>query len=326
MIPYFDAHCDTLYRCLETGEHSPLEYGENKGEQMAYFARCEELRQNGGHVDLQRGKQFSLFGQVFALFHDAAEAPADGMWAQCNRLHDFFLREMEENSDLVSHCRNGTEINAAVAAGKCAALLSIEGADLIECDVGKIETVAKWGVRMLNPVWNRANILSGTNLEEPDRGLSDQGREFIRELYRHHIYPDVSHLSNRGFWDLAEMAEGPIVASHSNSRVLCPHRRNLTDEQFCAIRDSGGVVGLNFYLDFVGENTMDALVAHVERFLALGGEKALCLGGDLDGCEVLAAEMNGIQDVPRLYDALAARGYSETLLYDLFWDNLRRLF
>ena len=166
----------------------------------------------------------------------------------------------------------------------------------------------------------------GMSLEESDRGLSDYGREFIRELYRHHIYPDVSHLSDRGFWDLIEMAEGPVVASHSNSRALCPHRRNLTDEQFCAIRDSGGVVGLNFYLSFVGASSMDALVDHVEHLLTLGGEKTLCLGGDLDGCEVLAANMQGIQDVPRLYEALVSRGYDETLLYDLFWNNLRRLF
>ena len=326
MIPYFDAHCDTLYRCLETGETSPLEYGENREEQIKYFALCRNLRHNGGHVDLQRGSVFSRFAQVFALFHDAAEAPADGMWAQCNRIYDLFLREMAENRDIVSHCRNEDEINVAVAAGKCAALLSIEGADLLECDASKIETVARWGVRLLNPVWNRANSLSGTNLEEPDRGLSDRGREFIRELYRYHIYPDVSHLSDKGFWDLVEMKEGPIVASHSNSRAVCAHRRNLTDEQFCAIRDSGGVVGLNFYSRFVGENTLDGLVAHVEHFLALGGEKTLCLGGDLDGCEVLAANMQGIQDVPQIYDALAARGYGETLLYDLFWNNLQRLF
>ncbi|MBR5571258.1 MAG: membrane dipeptidase [Oscillospiraceae bacterium] len=326
MISYFDAHCDTLFRCLETGMHSPLEYGQSREEQMAYFARCEGLRQNGGHVDLQRGTGFSRFGQVFALFHDAAEAPDDGMWAQCNRLHEFFLREMAANGDLVAHCRNGGEIDAAVASGKCAALLSVEGADLIECDAARIETAANWGVRLMNPVWNRANVLSGTNLEESDRGLSEQGREFICELYRHSIYPDVSHLSDRGFWDLIEMAEGPVVASHSNSRMLCPHRRNLTDDQFRAIRDSGGVVGLNFYLSFVGENTMDALVAHLEHFLALGGEKTLCLGGDLDGCEVLASDMQGIQDVPRLYEALAVRGYGQALLDDLFWNNLRRLF
>ena len=144
-------------------------------------------------------------------------------------------------------------------------------------------------------------------------------------LEEHEIYPDVSHLSDAGFWDLVRMAKRPIVASHSNARAVCPHRRNLTDDQFRAIRDLGGVVGLNLYLDFVGQPTMDALVAHVEHFLNLNGEKTVCLGGDLDGCEALAAGMTGMQDAPKLYDALKARGYSEALLEDIFWNNLRRL-
>ena len=325
MIPYFDAHCDTVYRCLETGETSALDYGDSREEQCRYYAASDHLRRNGGHFDLERSRQFSRCAQFFALFHDAAEAPADGLWAQCRRMHDFFLREMVDNADIVCHCRTGWEVDEAAAAGKAAALLSMEGADLIDCDVHKVETVAHWGVRLLNPVWNRANVLSGTNAEDPERGLSAEGRDFIRALEEYGIYPDVSHLSDAGFWDLVHIARRPIVASHSNARAVCPHRRNLTDDQFRAIRDSGGVVGLNLYLHFVGKPTMDALVAHVEHFLALDGEKTLCLGGDLDGCEALAAGMTGMQDVPKLYEALKARGYSNALLEDIFWNNLRRL-
>ncbi len=325
MIPYFDAHCDTVYRCLETGETSALDYGDSREEQCRYYAASAHLRKNGGHIDLERSRQFSCCAQFFALFHDAAEAPADGLWAQCRRMHDFFLREMDDNADIARHCRTGREVDETAAAGKTAALLSIEGADLIECDVYKVETVAQWGVRFLNPVWNRANVLSGTNAEDPERGLSAEGRDFIHVLEEHAIYPDVSHLSDAGFWDLVHIARRPIVASHSNARAVCPHRRNLTDDQFRAIRDLGGVVGLNLYLDFVGRPTMDALVAHVEHFLALDGEKTLCLGGDLDGCEALAAGMAGMQDVPKLYEALKARGYGDALLEDIFWNNLRRL-
>lgn len=325
MIPYFDAHCDTICRCLETGEFSALEYGDSREEQRRYYAASTHLRENGGHIDLIRGGEFSRYGQFFALFHDVAEAPPDGMWAQCQRMHDFLLSEMAENRDIACHCRTGAEVDEAVADGKVAALLSIEGADLIDCDVHKIETVAGWGVRFLNPVWNRANVLSGTNAEETERGLSATGREFVRVLEECGIYPDVSHLSDAGFWDLVGMARHPVIASHSNARAICPHRRNLTDDQFRAIRDLGGVVGINLYLHFVGEPTMDALVAHVEHFLALDGEKTLCLGGDLDGCEVLAAGMTGVQNVTKLYAALKARGYGETLLEDIFWNNLRRL-
>ena len=325
MLSYFDAHCDTIYRCLETGENSALDYGENREEQRRYYAASTHLRENGGHIDLLRGKKFQRCAQFFALFHDAVEAPTDGMWAQCQRMHDFFLREMTDNADIARHCRTGAEVDEAVSQGMVAALLSIEGADLMDCDVHKIETVSGWGVRLLNPVWNRANVLSGTNAEEPERGLSAEGRDFIRVMEEYGIYPDVSHLSDAGFWDLVRMARRPIIASHSNARAICPHRRNLTDDQFRAIRDLGGVVGLNLYLHFVGEPTMDALVAHVEHFLALGGEKTLCLGGDMDGCEALAGGMTGMQDMPKLYDALKARGYGEALLEDIFWNNLRRL-
>ena len=325
MLSYFDAHCDTIYRCLETGENSALDYGENREAQRRYYAASTHLRENGGHIDLLRGKKFQRCAQFFALFHDAVEAPTDGMWAQCQRMHDFFLREMTDNADIARHCRTGAEVDEAVSQGMVAALLSIEGADLIDCDVHKIETVSGWGVRFLNPVWNRANVLSGTNAEEPERGLSAEGRDFIRTLEEHDIYPDVSHLSDTGFWDLVRMARRPVIASHSNARGICPHRRNLTDDQFRAIRDLGGVVGLNLYLHFVGEPTTDALVAHVEHFLALGGEKTLCLGGDMGGCEALAGGMTGMQDMPKLYDALKARGYGEALLEDIFWNNLRRL-
>lgn len=325
-IPYFDAHCDTIYRCLMTGSEVTLDFGADMEEQKQYFAACKCLRENGGHIDLVRGRQFARYGQFFALYFDAADAPSDGMWAQCQRLHDCFLHEMAQNCDLICHCRTGREIDCAVKSGKMAAVLSIEGADLIECDVHKIKTVADWGVRFLNPVWNRANVLSGTNCEDPQRGLSDKGRDFIRQMEHCHIYADVSHLSNQGFWDLCRMTTKPIVASHSNSRALCPHPRNLTDDQFRAIRDTGGVVGMNFYSHFIGEHpTIDNLVRHMEHFLTMNGEKTVCMGGDLDGCEELPAGMQGMEDVPKIWQALERRGYPRTLLEDLFWNNLRRL-
>lgn len=325
-IPYFDAHCDTIYRCLMTGGEVTLDFGEDAEEQRRFFAKCGCLRENEGHIDLMRGRRFARFGQFFALFFDAADAPEDGMWAQCRRLHDRFVQEMAANADLICHCRTGAEIDRAVKNGKMAALLSMEGADLIECDVHKLQTAADWGVRFLNPVWNRANALSGTNSEEQERGLSDKGRDFIRQMERCGIYADVSHLSDRGFWDLCRMTTRPIVASHSNSRALCDHPRNLTDDQFRAIRDTGGVVGINFYSRFIGRQpAVEDLVRHIEHFLAMDGEKTVCMGGDLDGCEELPQGMQGMEDVPKLWQALEERGYPRPLLEDLFWNNLRKL-
>ena len=322
MISYFDAHCDTIHRCA-------VRRSDTVGmpdDIRAYFAAVESLRQNGGHVDLLRGGQFRRYAQFFALYHDPDCPPEDGLWAQCLRMHDCFLREMAACADLARHCRTASEVDAAVSDGKIAALLSVEGADLLDCDPDRIGTAADWGVRLLNPVWNHPNVLCGTNKHDTDRGLSQQGRDFIRRLEEHAIYADVSHMSDPGFWDLIGMTHRPVVASHSNSRAVWPHPRNLTDDMFRAIRDSGGVVGINLYSAFVGQTgSMEELVAHVEHFLALDGEKTLCMGGDLDGCETLAAGMKGVQDVPQLHEALAARGYSKDLLEDIFWNNLMRL-
>ncbi|MBQ2062526.1 MAG: membrane dipeptidase [Oscillospiraceae bacterium] len=322
MISYFDAHCDTIHRCAIRPEDTvgmPEDF-------RRYFADVESLRSNKGHVDLLRGGQFRRYAQFFALYHDPFYPPPDGLWAQCLRMHECFLREMADNADLVRHCCTAADVNAAVEDGRTAALLSVEGADLLDCDSRRIDIVADWGVRLFNPVWNHPNILCGTNKHDTGRGLSQKGREFIRRLEERGIYADVSHISDPGFWDLVGMARRPVVASHSNSRALCNHPRNLTDDMFRAIRDSGGVVGINLYSGFVGEaGSMEELTAHVEHFLELGGEKTLCIGGDLDGCESLAAGMRGVQDVPQLCEALAKRGFGEELLEDIFWNNLMRI-
>lgn len=322
-IPYFDGHCDTIWRCMN--EQPVPTYGDTEAEQRAYFSACTSLRENGGHVDLCRGQQYRRRAQIFALFADAAQLPENGPWAELCAMHDWFTARMPENADIISLCRTGAEVDAAAAAGKTAALLSIEGADLLDCDVAKLETVAAWGVRMLNPVWNNANALSGSCAQDSDRGLSIKGVEFVAKMEDMGIFVDISHISDNGFWDVIRSAKRPVVASHSNARTICPHRRNLTDDMFRAIRDTGGVVGINLYRDFVGDDTMETLVAHIDHFLGMDGEKTVAIGGDLDGCEALAAGMSGVEDVAQLYQALEARGYGSGLLEDIFWNNWRRL-
>lgn len=305
-IPYFDAHCDTVSMGLNS---------ENS------------LCRNTCHIDLDRGLALGRYAQFFALFGEVNEVPTGRMWDVCCNMHQRLSRELAENSEIVALCRTSEEIDSTVSSGKIAAMLSIESADLLDCRIERIETVADWGVRFLNLTWNDPNIISGTNCREMERGLSHHGKDFVRELERNGIYADVSHLSDAGFWDLIKMVRRPIVASHSNARALCGHSRNLTDDMFCAIRDSGGVVGLNFYRNFVGSSgDMNALIAHMEHFLALDGEKTVCFGSDMDGCAPLVVGIDGLQSIPKLYEQLRQRGYSESLLEDIFWNNLRRLF
>lgn len=146
----------------------------------------------------------------------------------------------------------------------------------------------------------------------------------VRALYAHQMLPDVSHLSEAAAWDVVRLGLGPVIASHANSRAVCAHTRNVSDDLFRAIRDSGGVVGLNLYTDFLGGG-MDAVVRHVEHLLDLGGDRTLALGGDLDGCDTLGGGITGVQDYPKLYAAIKARGYDAALLQDLFADNWLRV-
>lgn len=295
----FDAHCDTLSRCLETGEG---------------------LRCNTGHIDLQRARQLGIYCQIFAIFANG------GGWEQVCEQYQLFLRELEQNRDCMVQCRTGAQIKAAVAVGKVAALLSVEGGELLNCDPAMLPMAHAMGVRAVNLTWNHANAISGSCREEPERGLSDTGMAFVREMERLGVLVDVSHLSEAGFWDLVEMTRKPFIASHSNAKSVFFHPRNLTNEQFTAIIKVNGIVGLNLYADFLGKNPgLDEVIAHIEHFLSLGGERHLAIGADFDGCDALPSGIRDIRDMECLYEVLLRRGYAEALLEDIFHSNLVRV-
>ncbi len=304
-VDVFDGHCDTVLRCcLEGGG----------------FGR------NPYHVDLERAGKYRRYAQFFALFGQPEDFPGLTMRDTFQRLYGLFSREMEVNARRITHCRGAEEAEAAFAAGKMAAFLSVEGAELLDCSPERLEEAHALGVRAVNLTWNRPNALSGTNAEEGQRGLTAQGREFVRRAEQLGVLVDVSHLSDPGFWDVAEQLSGPFFASHSNARRVFSHPRNLTDEQFTAIIEHGGVAGVNLFAEFVGGPAdLEAVAAHLDHWLELGGAKHIALGGDMDGCSPLAGGMAGVQDYERLYHFLRSRGYDQALVQDLFFNNLMRV-
>lgn len=306
-IPYFDAHCDTISLCTRDGR---------------------SLRENEGHLDLVRLKEYRKAAQFFAIYHNLAHAPAEGMFAVCKRQQEVFARELAQNADLAVPCRTAEEVRRANAEGKVAAILSCEGAELLNCDPENLDWAREAGIRAVNLTWNHANFLCGSHMSEPERGLNGLGRAFVRKAQANNILIDVSHCSDAAFWDLIEITGKPVIATHSDSRAVCGHTRNLTDDMFRAIVETGGFVGVNFYTAFVsdaGDASMDAVLRHFDRFLELGGAKHVGLGADLDGCDTLAGGMRGAQDLPMLWEVLRRHGYDETLLEDIFYNNLLRI-
>ena len=301
----FDGHCDTILRC----------YLEGGG-----------LRRQAGHLDLERRRGKGRWAQFFATFGSPEDMPGRSLWEVFLEEYALFRSEMDANADLVAFCRTGEEARAAFAAGKTAAFLSAEGAELLDCDPDKLRLAHRMGVRIVNITWNHPNALSGTNAEEPDRGLSEQGRAFVKTMGELGMLVDVSHLSDPGFWDVMEITDRPVVATHSNSRAVFPDPRNLTDEQFTAIINTNGVAGLNMYAGFLGEDPdFDTVISHLEHFLALGGENNVSMGGDWDGITQMPQGMSGIQDMEKLYEHLLRRNYSESLLEKVFYSNLMRV-
>lgn len=302
----FDGHCDTLLRCYQRGGG---------------------FRENSGHLDLRRMGKLGQCAQFFAVFGSPDETPGRSLWEVFLAQEAIFRREMAANRDLAIHCRTAGEAEAAWTAGKQAAFLSVEGAELLECDLQRLEEAYRMGVRAVNLTWNYENRLSGSNDESPQKGLTEQGRAFVRRMQELGMLVDVSHLSDPGFWDVMELAQKPVFASHSNSRAICPHKRNLTDEQFTAIIGNHGVAGLNMAAEFVGESdpTIDTVVTHIEHWLSLGGEKNVSLGGDWDGIDAMPQGITGFQDLEALAERLLRMNYPERQVEDLFYNNLMRV-
>ena len=295
-IPYFDAHCDTL-----SVLHS-------RGAEWSLGA-------NAAQVDIDRLSAYSPAAQVFAIWGGHYEEKLA------------LLRRGLARDGRAVLCRTAEEVRKANAAGKVAALLSVEGAEILGCSIERLrEARERDGLAMINLCWNSDNALCGAAMDSGS-GLTDAGRAFVRAAQDVGVAVDLSHASERTFWDVLEIAEKPVIASHSNAAALSSEfPRNLTDEQFTALVKCGGGAGLNLCADFIGlGRDICACCAHIEHFLALGGEKSLFLGTDFDGIAAVPCGLYGVQDMWKLYEALLKRGHSEELVQDIFYGDLLRI-
>lgn len=305
-FPVFDFHCDTALRLL--------------GEDMN---QAGSLRRNDGHIDLERASGLGGYAQCFACF----TTPMMEQWRKISPVVVFerelatIQREVDKNSDLIAIAYSPAQIEENRAKGKMSAILTLEGTAGFGYDPELLQALFAIGFRISSLGWNESNPLTGSNLT--GGGLTDRGVEFVREAQRLGMLVDVSHISDEGFWDIMKITEAPVIATHSNSRAIWNHSRNLTDDMFRAIVETGGVTGYNACDEFTGENpAIDTICDHIFHFMELDPSgKHIALGGDLDGIDGMPEGFEGVQSWPKLANRLLERGLDEQTVMDIFWNN-----
>lgn len=341
MIPVIDGHNDFVQRLIEDPAARAEIWANGKGQ---------------GHLDLARMQAHGFAGGFFAVWIHSADridgATRTAMMqappydlplpeevglpeAQVQALEQFgALLWMERASaGKFRWVRTAAQFREAMAAGVVAGILHMEGAEAIDEDLDALHVFHAMGMVSLGPVWSRTTAFGhGVPFAfpaSPDTGpgLTDAGKRLVAECNRLRILIDLSHLNEAGFWDVARLSDAPLVATHSNAHALCPSTRNLTDRQLDAIRDSDGMVGVNFGAAFLREDGMrrgdcglDPILRHLDYLMARLGEGRVGLGSDFDGTLIPEA-LGGAQGLPGLLQALADRGYDRPLIERLAHGN-----
>ncbi|WP_406720902.1 dipeptidase [Thioclava litoralis] len=337
-IPVFDGHNDFLLRLL----NHPL--------------RREEIwnGQDGtGHIDLPRARAGNFAGGFFAIY---TPSPMSGDLEQMFAAMDTppycldlppmlpmteavnvalaeagHLMWLERKGDL-QICRTSAQIRAAMAAGKIAAILHMEGAEAIGPDLDALHVWHAAGLRSLGPVWSRPTVFGhGVPFAYPASpdtgdGLTQAGKDLIRECNALKIMIDLSHLNEKGFDDVARLSDAPLVATHSNAHAVTPSARNLTDRQLHQIRDTGGMVGLNYATQFLrpdgmrGDCGWQEMLRHLDHLLSILGEDHIGLGSDFDGADIPSC-LGDVSGLPKLLQAMLDHGYGQDLVVKIAHEN-----
>lgn len=323
----FDLHCDTLDRLAWPMLSSELQGGDPTYEpndcSWVVPGQLQAISGSPTHISLERTEGIG-WCQCMGVFIPDKLSPEQAL-RFFDAVSGTLAQHVEANPDRIAQVRSVGEAERAMVRGKLAAMLTVENARLLAVGEGIAQHMAEAGVRVASLTWNGAGPLGSGN--SSGAGLSERGRRAIAELEDAGIVVDVSHLNDRGFAELLQLARRPFIATHSNSRVVRNVPRNLADDQFRAIRDAGGIVGLNFCRDFVSgspDPSPDELLAHVDHWLDLDGASVIALGSDYDGCDVPswldpASKMRDL-------DALLRERYGDWMAERIMFENAASFF
>ncbi len=316
-------HCDTLGAVLL---HDP----ENRD-----LYRCPAAM-----LDLARMRQAGQLAQFFAVFLPPAGSfaeygiPAMSDEAYIETLRQILLQNVQRYGDIIAMAYSAGDVCQNRAAGKMSAILTMEDGRAVQGRLDNLDRFYRQGFRAIALTWNGANCFGAPNSADPAvmaQGLTPFGKEAVAYMQELGMLVDVSHLSEGGFYDVADVCKKPFIASHSNSRgALCAHQRGLTDEQVKVLANAGGVTGLNFCPQFLhpdgtGETSTAALIARHARHLAdVGGVECVALGSDLDGISG-ELEIGDSTKIPLLADALQKEGFTAAEIEKIFSRNVLRV-
>ncbi|MFD1029968.1 dipeptidase [Metaplanococcus flavidus] len=289
-----DTHCDALFKMQvakrDSLYHAPLLNFENAGELDTNFQRLQ-----AGGINVQ----------FFAVFLHP-ELPSDEKWQHALEQVDLFHTEIIEKTPQMRHIRKWEDIDK-LEAGEIGAVLTLEGAEPIGNDLAKLRHLFRLGVLSVGLTWNYANLCADGADDPRGAGLTLFGKEVVSANNHHRVFTDVSHLAEKGFWDVLELADFPI-ASHSNARELCNHVRNLSDEQALAMFRKNAMVNVVFFPEFINAGgktaTIADLIRHIDHFCSLGGVNHIGFGSDFDGIKIHTDELRNAGDYPNLINEL----------------------
>jgi membrane dipeptidase len=302
----FDAHCDVLYKMW--------------GNKKIKFEHDHRL-----HVDYEglvhTGKKNI---QCFAVY--IPENVHELMQFQTAlEMIDIFYRKILSKK-LIKLVQNRKDMDG-LKDGEIGAILTLEGCEAIGQDLTKLRTLFRLGVRSVGLTWNHSNAVADGALEPRGGGLTQFGRSVVKENNAHHVWTDVSHLSEQAFWDVIELADY-VIASHSNAKALCNHPRNLTNQQVAALIKKDASVGVTFVPEFLKEGGTAAIkdvLLHIDHICALGGEKQIGFGSDFDGIEHTLIDLKHYRDYERFIEELL-KHYSEKLVIGFLYENFKERF
>lgn len=299
-----DLHCDTLYKAVT--DNIPFD-------------------SDAVEVKIESDKQNHKL-QCYAIW-----LPDDysGEQAEKTFLKSALLLKKECERCQISLIDSKDKINNVFSENNYSACFTVENALALN---GKIENVRKFselGVRIMTLTWNGSNNIGDGAEVYKSKGITDFGKEVVREMEINNIIVDISHSSEKLFYDVAEISRRPFIASHSNSYTVTSHRRNITDEQFTILKNQGGITGINFHRDFLSNDPDNAnvydILRHVEYFLSLGGENNICFGSDFDGC-TLPNDIENSRIMNEIYEMFLKHNYEERIIKKIFYENALKFF